>query len=413
MNQTTFRFKPFSKKQKMLLSWWHPSSVASNCDGIVADGAIRSGKTTAMALSFIIWAMTTYNCQNFGMCGKTIGSFRRNVMVLLKQILLSIGYDADERRADNLLIVRSGNTVNYFYIFGGKDERSQDLIQGVTLAGIFFDEVALMPESFVNQATARCSVDGSKWWFNCNPQGPQHWFKTGWIDKYKTKNLIYLHFTMNDNPSVTDKIRSRYESQYTGVFYDRYIRGVWKLAEGLVYPMFDTGRHVYDKPPWHDDASEYYISIDYGTLNPTSMGLWRLYNGVAYRTSEYYYSGREQKEQLTDEEYYSKLEQLAGDHVIQYVIVDPSAASFMATIRRHGKYTVRAANNAVLDGIRMTATALNTGRIMIHESCRAVINEFTEYCWDDKANEDKVIKQNDHCMDDMRYFVMTVLRRTM
>ena len=199
IKKAIFKFKPFSKKQRMLLNWWCPDSPVKDKDGIIADGAIRSGKTIAMSLSFVIWAMFTFNGQNFGMCGKTIGSFRRNVLFWLKLMLKARGYKVEDHRADNLVIVRRKGIENYFYIFGGKDGRSQDLIQGITLAGCFFDEVALMPESFVNQATGRCSVDGSKYWFNCNPDGPYHWFKINWIDKKKEKNIIYLHFTMDDN----------------------------------------------------------------------------------------------------------------------------------------------------------------------------------------------------------------------
>ena len=155
----TFHFSPFSRKQKQVLTWWCKDSPVHDKDGIIADGAIRSGKTVSMSLSFAMWAMSTFNGQNFAMCGKTIGSFRRNVLFWLKLMLKSRGYSVIDRRADNLIIIRKGDTENYFYIFGGKDERSQDLIQGITLAGVFFDEVALMPESFVNQATGRCSVE--------------------------------------------------------------------------------------------------------------------------------------------------------------------------------------------------------------------------------------------------------------
>lgn len=166
VKKATIVFKPFSKKQKKVLTWWNTNSPVKDKDGIIADGAIRSGKTISMSLSFAIWAMETFNGQNFGMCGKTIGSFRRNVLFWLKLMLKARKYHVQDKRADNLIVVSKGNVTNYFYIFGGKDERSQDLIQGITLAGVFFDEVALMPQSFVNQATGRCSVDGSKFWLN-------------------------------------------------------------------------------------------------------------------------------------------------------------------------------------------------------------------------------------------------------
>ena len=167
--QKGFEFKPFSEKQKKVLTWWCESSPVKDKDGIIADGAIRSGKTISMSLSFVLWAMSTFNMQNLGMAGKTIGSFRRNVLFWLKLMLRSRGYTVKDHRSDNMIEISRGDVVNFFYIFGGKDESSQDLIQGITLAGMFFDEVALMPESFVNQATGRCSVDGSKFWLQRRP----------------------------------------------------------------------------------------------------------------------------------------------------------------------------------------------------------------------------------------------------
>lgn len=240
MKKAVFKFKPFSKKQRMILNWWTEDSPVNDMFGIIADGAIRSGKTIVMSLSFVMWAMETFEFQNLGMCGKTIGSFRRNVLFWLKLMLIGRGYKVKDFRSDNYITVKdtkTGNT-NYFYIFGGKDERSQDLIQGITLAGCFFDEVALMPESFVNQATGRCSVDGSKYWFNCNPDNPNHFFKLEWIDKRKEKKLVYIHFTMDDNLSLSEEIKQRYKSMYTGVFFKRFILGLWVAAEGLLFPQY-------------------------------------------------------------------------------------------------------------------------------------------------------------------------------
>ena len=407
LKQAVFHFSPFSAKQLKILTWWLPKSPAKDMDGIIADGAIRSGKTVSMALSFVVWAMESFKESNFAMCGKTIGSFRRNVLSVLKLMLLSRGYRYKYHRSDNLLEINRRGITNYFYIFGGKDERSQDLIQGITLAGVFFDEVALMPESFVNQATGRCSVDGSKFWFNCNPGSPAHWFKTEWIDKSGDKNMLYLHFTMDDNLSLSEKIKERYRAMYTGVFYNRYILGLWVAAEGLIYE-FDAEKHTTDTVP---ESGRYFISVDYGTLNPFSAGLWCVADGKAYRVQEYYYDGRKRGTQKTDEEYYLELEKLAGELLIENVIVDPSAASFIETIRRHGKYSVKKARNDVLDGIRVTALLLKSGKLLIHKSCEDSIREFGLYLWDEKSSEDKPIKENDHAMDDIRYFCNTILRR--
>ena len=407
LKQVAFRFQPFSRKQKQILTWWLPESGVSDADGIIADGAIRSGKTVCMSLAFIQWSMHSFNGQNFGMCGKTVGSFRRNVLSVLKQMLPARGYTIRDRRTDNLVVISRGSTENYYYIFGGKDEGSQDLVQGITLAGILLDEIALMPESFVNQATGRCSVDGSKFWCNCNPAGPEHWFKKQWIDERQKRNLLYLHFTMEDNLSLSEQIRARYRAMYTGIFYRRYILGQWCLAEGLVYE-FDPERHVTHDLP---ECGEWYISCDYGTLNPFSAGLWCVRDGVAVRVAEFYHSGREQQRQLTDEEYYRAIEQLAGDRDIRHIVVDPSAASFIACIRSHKRFSVRKAKNDAMYGIRLTAMMLQAGVIKIGSGCKDAIREFGLYRWDDKGEVDKPVKENDHAMDDIRYFCATVMRR--
>lgn len=404
LTSACFHFSPFSRKQKKILTWWLPESGVSDYDGIIADGAIRSGKTVCMALAFVQWSMASFDGQNFGLCGKTVGSFRRNVLSVLKQMLPTRGYKFKERRSDNLFVITKGNVTNYYYIFGGKDESSQDLIQGVTLAGILLDEVALMPESFVNQATGRCSVEGSKFWFNCNPANPAHWFKKNWIDQKETKNVLWLHFTMDDNLSLSEKIKDRYRRSYTGVFHRRYILGEWCVAEGLVYDFFGEENITEELP----ETGEYYISIDYGTMNPFSAGLWCVNGDKAVRVKEYYYNGRKTAIQRTDDEYCNDVEELASGHSIKRVIVDPSAASFIAALRKRG-FTVVKANNDVIDGIRRTAVYLKNGNIKIGRQCVDAINEFGLYSWDDKSSEDRVIKENDHAMDDIRYFANTIL----
>lgn len=404
-----FAFKPFSIKQKQVLTWWCPNSPVKDKDGIIADGAIRSGKTLCMSLSYVLWAMESFNQQNFGMAGKTIGSFRRNVLFWLKMMLVSRGYSVVDHRSDNLIVVSKGTTTNYFYIFGGKDERSQDLIQGITLAGMFFDEVALMPESFVNQATGRCSVTGSKFWFNCNPDNPRHWFKVNWVDKCKEKNIIYLHFTMDDNLSLSEKIKERYRSMYVGVFFKRYILGLWCVAEGLVYSMFSEERHV--KKEHMTGALTYVVSVDYGTVNPFSAGLWAFDGWHSQREAEVYYNSREVGKRVDDEEYYKMLKKLIGNRRVECVIVDPSAASFIEVIKKYNEYSVMGANNDVLDGIRVVTTMLNKDMISVHEDCKDNIKEYGLYVWDEEKGDDVVIKENDHSMDDTRYYCYTFLRR--
>lgn len=405
----SFVFKPFSVKQKKVLTWWCPDSPVNDKDGIIADGAIRSGKTLSMSLSYVLWAMSTFHDQNFGMAGKTIGSFRRNVLFWLKLMLRSRGYTVEDHRSDNLLTITKEDTVNYFYIFGGKDERSQDLIQGITLAGMFFDEVALMPESFVNQATGRCSVDGSKFWFNCNPENPMHWFKVNWIDKCEEKHLLYLHFTMDDNLSLSEKIKERYRSMYTGVFFKRYILGLWCVAEGLVYSMFDEDKHTTDQ--YMKGVKEYVVSIDYGTVNPFSCGLYAFDGKNSIREKGIYYDSRKEGKRLDDEAYYKKMDEMIGDRKVTYIIVDPSAASFIEVIKKYGKYIVKGADNDVLDGIRVVTTMLNKGMMKIHKSNTEEIKEIQMYRWDEDSAEDAVIKENDHFCDELRYYCYTFLRK--
>lgn len=415
VKQALFKFKPFSVKQKKVLTWWLPESPVNDKDGIIADGSIRSGKTVSMALSFVMWAMSSFEEQNFAMCGKTIGSFRRNVLAILKLMLASRGYKLKDHRADNYLEINFKGKTNYFYIFGGKDERSQDLIQGITLAGVLFDEVALMPESFVNQATGRCSVDGSKFWFNCNPDGPYHWFKTGWIDKAikKEKNILYLHFTMEDNLSLTEKIRQRYASLYSGVFYQRYILGLWKVAEGVIYDMFSEEKHIVDKFSC-SEIPKYYVSCDYGTQNATVFLLWvNGSDGNWYCIDEYYYSGRDESTQKTDNAYADDYEAFIGDKHIEAIIIDPAAASFIAELKQRG-HRVKKARNDVLDGIRFTGMLLNREKIFFHSRCENTIKEFSSYIWDSKASdrgEDKPVKQHDHAMDAVRYFCYTIVKK--
>lgn len=408
-----FQFKPFSTKQKKVLTWWLPNTPVCGMDGIIADGSIRSGKTVSMALSFVMWAMQSFQEQNFAMCGKTIGSFRRNVLMVLKLMLASRGYKVKDHRADNFLEISFKGKVNYFYIFGGKDERSQDLIQGITLAGLLCDEVALMPESFVNQATGRCSVAGSKFWFNCNPDGPYHWFKTGWIDKAKEKNLLYLHFTMDDNLSLSDKIKQRYASLYSGVFFQRYILGLWVVAEGIIYDMFSTTKHCVDRIP-ENTLPKYYVSCDYGTQNATVFLMWQsIAGGKWICIDEYYYSGRDESTQKTDNAYADDLTAFVGEKQIEGVVIDPSAASFIALLRERG-FKIKKARNDVLDGIRVTGTYLNNGNLLFLRKCKNTIKEFSSYIWDAKAcerGEDKPVKQHDHAMDAMRYFVYTILHK--
>ena len=398
----------FSPKQRRVLTWWRPGSADADKQAVICDGAVRSGKTLCTGLSFFCWAMSSFQNRSFALCGKTIVSVRRNLLSELLPLLENMGFRCRQQVSRNLLQVRLGGRRNTFYLFGGKDEGSAALIQGITLAGALLDEVALMPRSFVEQTAARCSVPGSRLWFSCNPESPGHWFYREWIQKAEEKQALRLQFSMADNPGLSREVLERYQSMFEGTFYRRFVLGEWVAAEGLVYDFFDEDM-VQDVPEGR--MEEWYISCDYGTVNPTSMGLWGRRGGVWYRVKESYYDAREVHRQRTDEEHADALAELAGERSIRAVVADPSAASFIEVLRRRG-WRVRRAENEVLSGIRLTARLLKTGRLVICRGCQDAIREFSLYRWEDRdGGQDRVRKEHDHAMDEIRYFAATVAAR--
>lgn len=421
------RFERFSKKQMQLLTWWTDGSPYHDYSGIIADGSIRAGKTVAMGISFVVWAMENFDAQNFAMCGKTVGSFRRNVWSWLKPVLRIHGYRMEESRTENLVVISYKGRINHFYIFGGRDESSQDLIQGITLAGLYCDEVALMPESFVNQATGRCSVTGAKMWFNCNPDSPRHWFLTNWIEQKERKRLLHIHFLMDDNPSLSEPVRERYRTMYSGVFYQRFILGMWVMAQGAIYRdawneelLFDD-----DKLTWiyrNEHIMRRYIAIDYGTVNP--MVFLDIYDDGrdVWVVNEYYWDSRAEEREKDNSQYAEDLMSFIGDEHLYptAVVIDPSAASFKIELRNRGlraKETVETINaaNDVLEGIRAVNTLMTRRRVHFHRTrCPNCIKEHQSYVWDDKAlqqsGKERPVKVADHCPDAFRYFVSTIIR---
>lgn len=391
--KAVFKFKPFSRKQRKVLNWWCRSSPVRDYNGIIADGAIRSGKSVAMSLGFVVWAMSEFEACNFAMCGKTIGSFRRNVLFWLKLMLRSRGYSVSEQRTENLVIVRRGSVENYFYVFGGKDERSQDLIQGITLAGVFFDEVALMPESFVNQATGRCSVDGSKFWFNCNPGSPAHWFKTGWIDKRADKRLLYLHFTMDDNLSLSEAVKERYRGMYTGVFFKRYILGEWKSADGVIYRQFadDPERFILDEVP--ADIFIGTMGLDFGGNGSAHagclVGITRGYRSIVI-LDEYYRKEVIDPGTLTDD-VCGFVQRSQAQVRATSIWCDSAETTLIKGIRtevfaRHIPVEVRNARKGeIIDRIRLCDMLMSQGRFFVMRRCRHTIAALSEAVWDSKS----------------------------
>lgn len=393
-----FEFKPFSRKQKQLLFWWTEDSPHKDKDTVIADGSIRSGKTIAMIASFLMWSQYTFSGEDFILAGKTIGALKRNVIKPMLQILNTWQWEYKYNRSENYIIIGS----NTYYMFGANNEASQDVLQGLTAAGALADEVTLFPENFVEQMIGRCSVEGSKIFMNCNPGSPFHYVKTEFIDKATEKQVYHLHFTLDDNLTLSERIKERYRKMFTGLFYKRYILGLWVLAEGVIYDMFDTDKHVIQEIP---ECDEYIVSIDYGTGNPTVFLLIGIKDGKYYVMDEYYYSGRDKGRQKTDSEYADDFKEFVKGRRISAIYADPSAASFITELRKRGHYVIPA-DNAVLDGIRYVANLISQNRLFVHEKCRNTITEFTVYSWDPKAaqrGEDKPLKEHDHTMDALRY----------
>lgn len=309
--------------------------------------------------------------------------------------------------------ISSDNTVRLFgkkvYALGADNKKHMARIQGATFEYVYGDEVTTWSEEVFQMLKSRLRCRHSHFDGTCNPDSPLHWFKKfldSDADIYQQKYVI-------DDGVLPQDVVENLKMEYAGtVYYDRYILGNWAIANGLVYPFFagNMEKYLYSGEI-QGIQGVFYVSIDYGTRNPCSMGLWCVQPNRAIRIAESYYNSREEISQRTDEEHYTELERLTAGRYIQYVIVDPSAASFIECIRRHGKFQVMAADNRVLDGIRTTASLLNARKLLIHDSCKDSIREFQAYSWDDKAAEDKVVKENDHAMDDIRYFASTILAR--
>lgn len=397
----------FSEKQLKILAFPY-----SKYDALICDGSIRSGKTSIMSVSFFDDCMRRYNRRRFIIGGKTVRSAVRNVIEPYIAMTYSRQrYDVKWQSGKSRLILKRGNKENYFDVFGGKDKTSYQLVQGFTAAGCFIDEVALCDQEFVNQCLARCSVEGSRYWFNCNPASPMHWFKREWIDNAKDQNALHLHLTLHDNPSLAPDIIRRYERQYKGVFRQRYIDGEWVQAEGLVYP-FEESQYVMNADDVEkvviNEKGRWYISIDYGITNPFAALLWYVTWKKAYLVEEYYFDGREGLHK-TNSEHLQSVKELAGSRYIEDVIIDPSANSFKEEMYRDNTFHYVNADNSVTDGIATTGQMLSNGAIKISDKCVNTIKEMGLYSFDADKQNDAVIKENDHAMDAMRYMAYTVL----
>lgn len=396
----------YTPKQRELLRLWQTNKLKRIN---LLSGSVRSGKTWISLVLWAFWVATMPKEKNYLMTAKSLTTLKRNVLDLLTELVGEKNFTFSIAQKQALLFGRK------IYLEGANDARAESKIRGMTLQGAYCDELTLYGENFFTMMLSRLSEPNAKLFATTNPDTPMHWLNKKYIERGHELNMLLMTFLIDDNTFLDPNYVEELKKEYVGVFYDRFIRGLWVVAEGLVYPRFSKADNVTEDIP---ESGTYYISIDYGTLNPFSAGLWCVSDGKAVRIKEYYHSGRDTKRQLTDEEYHAALEKLIQytdsegilqEYEIDRVVIDPSAASFIACIRRHGKFRVKHAVNTVIDGIRNVTSMLNSKRLFIHSSCKDSIKEFKLYSWDDKAQEDKVIKENDHAMDDIRYFVNTIL----
>ena len=368
------------------------------------EGSVSSGKTWISLVLWAFWVKTMPDDCLYMMCAKSLTTLKRNCLLLLQELV-------GENNFTFSVPAKEGQLFGRKVLFeGANDARSEAKIRGLTLQGAYCDELTQFPQDFYTMLLSRLRKPGAKLFATTNPDSPSHWLKTNYIDRQNELDFLDVKFLLDDNTTLPPDYVENIKREYTGIFYERFILGNWVLAEGLIYPMY---KDAISPPPddWESRAEQMYLSIDSGTLNAFAAILWANIGGVSYAVDGYYYSGRTEGATKTDEEYADEIDKRFGRFGNEWsklrVIVDPSAASFIAELRRHKKYTVMQANNAVLDGIRETASAMAQGKIKISPALKDWQREAEGYVWDDSSGEDRPVKEEDHYMDATRYYVKT------
>jgi len=365
-------------------------------------GAVRSGKSFSALLRFIEFCLSDIQ-GDMVLIGKTSEALKRNVISEIQRLL---GKSARYSSGKGELLIYN-RTV---HVIGANDDRAEGKIRGSTFAGALVDEGTLIPEIFFKMLLSRLSVEGAKLFTTTNPDSPFHWLKKDFIDRKEELDCKVFPFELEDNPSLGRAYKDNLRKEYQGLYYDRFILGLWVVAQGAVYSLFDKEQHVINFPP--AQADKYIVGVDYGTTNPTAFTLIG-YNANVYPNmwieKEYCWDSRKELRQKTDCEYAQDLTAFIRNLNIETIYIDPSAASFIQECRQQGMNKIQPANNSVLDGIRFVTSLLDNGTLKICSSCLNTIREFQSYVWDDKATlkgEDKPMKTNDHNLDSLRYACM-------
>lgn len=408
-----------SKKQKKILAFPY-----SRYDALICDGAVRSGKTSIMMWAFVRWAMENFSGQRFGVCGRTVDSCTKNIIVPFTAMSLAKErYIIRWRRGDKVMEVRRGAVTNYFEVFGGKDEASYTLIQGRTLAGVLLDEVVLMPRSFVEQALARCSVDGARLWFSCNPGSPHHWFYQEWIKRSRERNALYLHFEMTDNPGLSKRTLERYENMYAGIFYDRYVRGLWVAAEGIVYKDFanDTEKYLIGDPlEWAKQNGTSFsiisIGVDFGgTKSATKFqatGITKDFRVVALE--EAYIKNEEIDPNALNRRFATFCQLITSKYGYSQTRAD-SAETVLIRGLDHtaqkmplGTQVKNAMKLQITDRIRLVVLLMKQGRFKVSRNCPHLIDALQTAIYDPDKFEDERLDDGTSDIDSLDAFEYSI-----
>lgn len=392
-----FEFKLFSEKQRQLIHWWRPVVGASRNNYVIADGSIRSGKTIACIIGFLTWSQEMFSGQSFILAGKTMGALKKNVVRPMLQMLEAWGWPYNYIRSGTDARIEIGT--NTYYLYGANTEASQDALQGLTAAGAYLDEAALFPKSFVDQAIARCSVDGWKFWMNCNPEGPHHFICEEYLkpEEMERKKVYHLHFTMDDNLSISKKRKEEYQNAWPhgSVFYKRFILGLWVTADGLIYQQFAdyTEQYLIDET-WLQDNQIVYavIGVDFGGTKSahsfTLTGFTRGYKQVVV-LDEYYCKKRINPKQLQDDfidfvrraQMKYKVYEAYCDSAEQTLI----AGIEMACMQAHIPIDIRnAIKGPINDRIAFYNSLISQHRWKIMKHCTHIIEAFELAVYDDK-----------------------------
>ena len=392
----------YTPKQRALMEIWRTNKLRRIN---LLEGSVRSGKTWISLVMWAFWVKTMPATPDtlYLMSARSLTTLKRNCLLLLQSLVGESNFSFSINSKEGQLFGR------HIILEGANDSQAETKIRGITLQGAYCDELTKLHPDFFKWLLSRLSLPGAKLFATTNPDAPGHWLKTDYIDRADELDMLDVKFLIDDNTTLTQDYVDSIKREYTGVFYQRYILGEWTLAEGLIYPMY---AEAIQAPP-KGTPERYVLSIDYGTQNPFAALLWAKYENdrTWYAIREYYYSGRATGIQKTDDDYANDLEiftaGIGNEYAKLRTIIDPSAASFIALLRRRGKYTVIPADNAVLDGIRETAMCLQNGNIKISPNCINWKMEAQGYVWADSEEADIPIKEADHLMDSMRYFVKT------